>query len=167
MTGYLQTALAQIMAKKGKHKEAETQLREALDLFARTLPPDHQYVASAEYVLGEVLLATGRLADAEAMLTASMNRWTRTDAPAWRSGRSASALGETLYRQGRIGDAERYLTQGYRALTADTGADQDTRSKARARIARFYTDRGQRHKLDELSLATNRDSDAAGDVRRN
>jgi serine/threonine protein kinase/TolA-binding protein len=166
MTGYLQTSLAQILTKRGKHEEAEAQLREALDLYARTLPPDHQYVASAEYVLGEILLATNRLVDAEAMLTASMNRWKRTDSPAWRSGRSASALGEALYRQGRIADAERYLTQGYRELTADSGADPDTRSKARERIARFYTDRGQRHKLDELSLATNQ-SDVSGGVRKN
>jgi eukaryotic-like serine/threonine-protein kinase len=166
MTGYLQTSLAQILAKRGKHEEAEVQLREALDLYARTLPPDHQYVASAEYVLGETLLATNRLVDAEAMLTASMHRWKRTDSPAWRSGRSASALGEALYRQGRIADAERYLTQGFRELTADSGADPDTRSKARERIARFYTDRGQRHKLDELSLATNQ-SDVANGVRKN
>jgi serine/threonine protein kinase len=167
MTGYLQTSLAQILAKKDKNGEAEIQLREALDLFARTLPPDHQYVASAEYLLGEVLLATHRLIDAEAMLTASMNRWKRTDAPAWRSGRSASALGEALYRQGRIADAERYLTLGYRELSADTGADQATRSKARERIARFYTDRGQRHKLDALSLATNRQGDPADGARKN
>lgn len=165
MTGYLQTALAQILARKKSYKEAETQLRSALNLFAKTLPPDHQYVASAEYVLGEVQLATGRFADAEAMLTASMNRWKRTDAPAWRSGRSASALGEALYRQGRGGDAEKYLVQGFRELSADTGADQETKSKARERVARFYTDRGQRHKLDELSLATNHGADAG--IRKN
>jgi len=168
MTGYLQTALAQILVRKGKHEEAELQLRGALDLFAKTLPPDHQYVASAEYVLGETLLATHRLVDAEAMLTSSMNRWKRTDAPAWRSGRSASALGETLYREGRIVDAEKYLLQGFRELSADTGADQDTKNKARERIARFYTDRGQRHKLDELALATNRPvADPDVGVRKN
>jgi TolA-binding protein len=156
MTGYLQTALAQILLRRGQHQEAETLLRESLDLFARTLPPDHQYVASAEYVLGETLLATGQLSDAEAMLTASMNRWKRTDAPAWRSARSASALGEVHYRQGRIRDAERYLTQAFRELSGDVGADLETKRKAQERVARFYTDLGQRHKLDELMLATNR-----------
>lgn len=156
MTGYLQTALAQILLRSGNHVEAEPLLRNALDLFARTLPPDHQYVASAEYVLGETLLATSKLTDSEAMLTASMNRWKRTDAPAWRSARSESALGEVHYRQGRIKQAEKYLVHAFRELSGDTGADLDARRKAQERVARFYTDLGQRHKLDELMLATNR-----------
>src|SRR4029453_9375698 len=98
---YLQSSLAQILTKQGKYKEAEQLLRKALDVFARTLPGDHQYVASSEYLLGEVLLATHRLHDAEAVLTASRNRWLRSYAPEWRAGRSASALGEVLYREGR------------------------------------------------------------------
>ena len=80
-------------------------MRQSLETYAKTLPPDHQYVASSEYLLGEVLLATNRLSDAEAMLTASMNRWKRTDAPAWRSARSASALGEVCI--GRAARARR------------------------------------------------------------
>lgn len=167
MTGYLQTNLAQILARQGKYAEAEKNLRDALDLYARTLPADHQYVASSEYVLGEVLLATGRLPDAEAMLTASMNRWKRTDASPWRSARSASALGETLYRQGRLPDAEKYLVQSYRELSASTGANHEVLQKARERVARFYTDRGQRHKLDELMLVNDHDVDAAKTGRPN
>lgn len=166
MTGYLQTNLAQILAWQGKNAEAEKNLREALDLYARTLPPDHQYVASSEYVLGEVLLATGRLPDAEAMLTASMNRWKRTDAPSWRSARSASALGETLYREGRVQDAEKYLVQSYRELSANAGANHKVLQKSRERISRFYTDRGERHKLDELMLVNSHD-DAAKTGRPN
>src|SRR4029450_1126144 len=70
-------------------------------------------------------------------LTASMNRWKRTDAPAWRAARSASALGEALYRQGKKKDAEKYLLEGYQALTAETGADADTRNKARQRVVDY------------------------------
>lgn len=167
MTGYLRTSLAQILTRQGKYKEAEPELREALDIYASTLPSDHQYVAATEYVLGELLLATNRLPDAEAMLTASMNRWKRTDAPAWRSARSASALGETLYREGRVREAEKFLVQSFRDLTPDTGADQDTRLKARERISRFYTATGQRHKLDELMLATSHDGAASKIARPN
>ncbi len=136
-------------------------------MYARSLPPDHQYVAASEYLLGEVLLATRRLPDAEAMLTASMNRWKRTDAPAWRSARSASALGETLYREGHIAEAEKYLVQSFRDLSADAGADTETRQKARERVARFYTDRGQRQKFDELMFATNQHTIAPRNVRPN
>jgi serine/threonine protein kinase/TolA-binding protein len=148
--GYLQTMLATILLKRSKFEEAESLLRESLDLFAKHLPPDHQYVASAEHYLGESLLATGKLNEAEAMFTAAMNRWKRTNAPTWRSARSASALGEVLYRQGRAQDAERYLVASYRELSADAGADPDARNRARERIVQFYTDRGERPKLDEL-----------------
>jgi hypothetical protein len=83
-----------------------------------------------------------------------MNRWKRTDAPAWRSARSASALGEVLYREGRMREAENYLTRSYRELAADDSADRDVRIKARQRVERFYINRGQREKLNELMLAT-------------
>jgi hypothetical protein len=100
-----------------------------------------------------VLLATNHLNDAEALLRASMNRWKRTNAPAWRAARSASALGEALYRQGRAADAERHLVESYRTLVTDQGADREARTKARERVTRFYTDRGQREKLDQLLAA--------------
>jgi hypothetical protein len=81
-----------------------------------------------------------------------MNRWKRTDAPAWRAARSASALGEALYRQGKKKDAEKYLLEGYQALTAETGSDADTRNKARQRVVDYYVAMGQREKLNELML---------------
>jgi len=167
MTGYLQTSLAQVLTREQKYDRAEQQLREALDVYARSLPPDHQYIAASEYVLGEVLLATKRLPDAEAMLLASMNRWKRTDSSTWRAARSASALGEVLYRERRYEEAEKYLVEGFRGLGPESGADADTKRRARERIARFYTDRGQRHKLDELSLATSRDDVANRPTRPN
>jgi hypothetical protein len=101
------------------------------------------------------------------MLTAAMNRWKRTDAPAWRSARSASALGEVLYREGRADEAERYLRDSYRTLVADEGADREARTQARERITRFYTDRGQRDKLDELMLATSHDVESQPASRPN
>ena len=152
--GYLYTSLAVVLTKRGKYDDAERAARRSMTIYARTVPPDHQYVAASEHVLGEVLLATGRLRDAEAMLTAAVNRWKRTDASPWRVARSESALGEALYRQGRAAEAERYLVASYQALTTDEKADADARSKARERVARFYTDRGERRKLATLVSAT-------------
>jgi tetratricopeptide (TPR) repeat protein len=153
-TPYFRTGYAAILARRGKYTEAEKELRHSLDTLAKTRPADHQYVCSTEHLLGEVLLETNRLNDAEAMLTAAMNRWKRTDAAAWRSARSASALGEVLYRQGRMREAEAYLTRSYRELAADDSADRDVRIKARQRVERFYINSGQREKLNELMLAT-------------
>ena len=127
------------------------------------MPPDHQYVASAEHVLGEALLETHQLEQAEAVLTAAVNRWKRNDVPAWRVARSESALGEVLYRLGRSADAERYLSRSYTILAADEKADPEARRKAQQRISQFYIDRGQRQKLDELMLATRGDPAPSGD----
>src|SRR5690606_20236255 len=143
MTGYLWAGLAQIHFRQRRYEQAEKEIKSALDIFATTLTADHQYVASAEYLTGEILLALNRLPDAEAMLTASMNRWKRTDAPSWRAARSASALGEALYRQGRLAEAEKYLLEGFKHLSAGNGIDDLTRTTARERIARYYLETGQ------------------------
>jgi eukaryotic-like serine/threonine-protein kinase len=163
--GYFRTSLAAILNRRGKYSEAEELARQSLAILEKTLPPDHQYVASSEHVLGEALLGLNRLADAEAVLTAAMNRWKRTDAPAWRWARSASTLGEVFHRSGRNEEAERYLTQSYIALATDKRADHEAQAMAQERITRFYRARRELAKLDELmrvaSLATTRQAHAA------
>lgn len=148
--GHLQTLLATVLMRQSRFAEAASLLRDTLEVFAKNLPRDHQYVASAEHYLGESLLATGKLSDAEAILTEAMNRWKRTGAPPWRAARSASALGEVLYKKGRMQDAERYLVVSFRELSEDPNTDQDAKSKARERVARFYAERGQLQKFDQL-----------------
>jgi tetratricopeptide (TPR) repeat protein/predicted Ser/Thr protein kinase len=159
-TGYSRTLLAVVLAKRGKYDEAEQMARQSLVIFEKTLPPDHQYIAAAEHVLGEVLLEKRQLSDSEAVLSAAMNRWRRTNAASWRIARSESALGEAVYRQGRAAQAERHLVASYKVLVNDEKADRETRIKAQERITRFYTDRGERRKLEELMLAT---SDSPGE----
>lgn len=153
--GYLQTMLGTVMLKQSRPGEAEVVLRDTLDVFAKGLPSDHQYVASAEHYLGEALAASGKHADAEALFTAAANRWKRTDAPAWRSARSASALGEVLHLDGRHAEAERYLVSSYHTISTSPGADRETSDKALQRLARFYTDTKQRQKLDAVLRAAN------------
>ena len=154
MTAYFQTALAAVLVKRKAYAEAERHLRRSLDVYSKTLPPDHQYVASSEHLLGDVMLQTNRFRDAEALLMAAMHRWNRTSAAGSRAARSASALGEALYRMGRADEAEKYLVESYKALAADDRANREERIKARERVKRFYTDRGQRQKLEQLLLAT-------------
>lgn len=135
MTAYMATNLSRTLIACRKYPEAEVTLREALDIFATV--PDHQYTASAEYFLGEVLLATKRLSEAETVLTASMNRWERSGAPHWRAMRSANALGEALYRQGRTKEGAKYLAESLRDLIADPKAEVAAKKKARERAARY------------------------------
>jgi TolA-binding protein len=142
--------LSTVLLKKHNYAEAEILLRDTLDLFATSLPSDHQYVASAEYYLGEALLGQNRLADAEAVLLLSMNRWRRTDAPPWRVARSKNSLGEVLFRQQRLAKAEEYLASTFKELATDEGADREAKQMARDRIEKFYRARNQRDKLAAL-----------------
>ncbi|HEU4655385.1 MAG TPA: tetratricopeptide repeat protein [Steroidobacteraceae bacterium] len=153
--GYFETVLASVIIPQARFNEAESLLRDALDLYAHALPPDHQYIASAEYYLGEALLGQRRFADAATVLDASMQRWKRADAPESRVARSQSALGEALYRQGKVMEAEEDLVHGYTVLSKDQSEDVETVTRARDRLIRFYTERGQREKLDALLRNTN------------
>ena len=148
--GFLETMLGTVLIRQSRFEEAEPLLRDTLELFGKSLPPDHQYVASAEHYLGEVLAATGKLADAEAHFMAAANRWERTGAPEWRVARSTSALGEVLHKEGKNREAERKLVDSYRVLASADGVDSATRELARSRVVRFYVDTMQREKLDAL-----------------
>jgi tetratricopeptide (TPR) repeat protein len=168
MTGYFRSSLASLLSRQNEYREAEQQLRMSLDVYSKTLPPDHQYVASSEHMLGEVMLGLNRLNDAEALLTAALHRWRRTGAPPTRAARTASVLGEVLYRLGRTSEAEKYLVEGYRVLAADAETvNREERIKARERVTRFYTDRGQRDKLEALMLATNESAVPPPQARQN
>jgi eukaryotic-like serine/threonine-protein kinase len=136
-TGMIATTLSITLIRLQKYAEAEIRLREALTTLAATVQPDNQYIAAAEYFLGEVLLATKRPGQAEAILTASMHRWQRAGAPPWRAMRSASALGEALYRQGRTQEGVRYLTESLSALSTDANADPEAKEKAHERFSRY------------------------------
>lgn len=166
-TTYYRASYAHVLIQRKKFKEAETELRRALSTYSTALPPDHQYVASTEHMLGDVMLQTRRLEEAEALYMAAMNRWRRTGAPEWRAARSASGLGETLYRQGRADEAERYLVEGYRVLAQSENADRDARIQARERISRFYTDRGKKAELNKLFLATSGSASSPQSVTKN
>lgn len=71
------------------------------------------------------------------MLTASMHRWKRGDAPSWRAARSASALGEALYLQGHVTEAKRYLAASSSELSIDPKAEIEAAEKAQTRFDRY------------------------------
>jgi serine/threonine protein kinase len=154
MTGYYHTSLAGALIKERKYVEAEKEARTALDIYNTSLPADHQYVASAEHQLGEIMLETGRPADAEALLTAAVNRWQRTGAPQARIARSASALGEALSRLNRPKEAEKYLSESYQQLVASQGTKDDATLVARRRLEKFYSAHGEKEKLEALAAST-------------
>jgi tetratricopeptide (TPR) repeat protein len=137
LTAAMAVSFARTLAERGKYAEAEATLRQSLKVLVSELPPEHQYTASAEYFLGETLLATNRLSEAERVLISSIDRWKRSGAPTWRTMRSVSALGETLYRQGHLREGENYLSESFNQLSTDRNADAIAKKKARERFERF------------------------------
>jgi tetratricopeptide (TPR) repeat protein len=136
--------------RRAEYAKAVSLLRTTLALLAQHVPPDHPYVASAEYYLGESLLAVGELSDARDVLVASMERCKRNQAAPWRVARSQSALGETLSKLGLIEEAERHLVESYRTLFADEHSEEGARYAALDRLAQFYGATGQERKLEHL-----------------
>jgi eukaryotic-like serine/threonine-protein kinase len=151
--GQAQTLLTLILINQQKFSEAEQAARRALSSLA-SLEPDHQYRASAEHQLGEALLATGRLTEAETVLRNAADRWQRAGAPAWRRARSLIALGEVRYKQGRIAEAESLYTANYPVLADTRSADPDSVERARDRLKHFYAQHGDTKKLMELLART-------------
>jgi hypothetical protein len=133
-----------------KHKQAADLLRQTVALLTDHAPADHQYVASAEHYLGEALLSEGTVTEAEHVLATAVERWKRSGAPPWRAARSESALGQVLHKLHRTREAEHHLVQSFRILMIDAGADEETKQTAKERLTRFYTDLGQRKKLEAL-----------------
>jgi eukaryotic-like serine/threonine-protein kinase len=160
-TAYYRTSLGAIQIERKEYAAAEAQLRAAITTLEKTVPADHPYMASAEHYLGEALLRSNRLKDAEAAFMGAMNRSRRANEPEWRAARSASGLGEALYRQGRASEAEPFLVNSYRTLSADRNADASAQATARERVVRFYTDRGQLQKLHALTEETRPETSSA------
>ncbi len=79
--GYDRVNLANLLLLKGESAEAEKEYRDALKIYAATLPPDHQYVASAQTGLARALIELGRLDDAATAATRALTIW-RTSLPA-------------------------------------------------------------------------------------
>ena len=134
------------------------QARAALDVFEKTLQPDHPYTASAEFFLGEALLGSHRPKEAEPFFRAAAGRSRRANELEWRVARSLNGLGEALYLQGRAREAETYLVDSYRILSADPHTDASARAVARERVVRFYTEREQRDRLQALMDTTHQDA---------
>lgn len=164
--GYLRTTLATVQIERGEYAEAEAQSRAAIAVFQKALPPDHPYMASAEYHLGVTLLATHRPQDAEQYFRAAMNRAKRAGEPEWRVARAASGLGEALHRQGRSVEAESYLVSSYRTVSTNQSADAHAQEVVRNRVVRFYTERRQPDKLQALLETTQQASSNADRLMR-
>lgn len=135
-TTYYRTSLADILIKRGKYTEAEKETKLARDILLSSDSPNHQYLASAEYLLAEVLVATKRSKEAEPLLRTNIERWQQADAPSWRVARSKNLLGEALVQLRKTTEGMALLQESYQALAAkDSGASAEVVAIAKNRLA--------------------------------
>src|SRR6185295_12733450 len=101
---------------------------------AATLPPDHQYVASAQTGLARALLDLGRLDEATTAATRALTIW-RDSVPADHP-QIANVLaveGQIFAKRGEDAKAEPLLAASYDKLNTAYGlSDSRTRATARA-----------------------------------
>jgi tetratricopeptide (TPR) repeat protein len=65
----------------GRHAEAETVLRQALALAAKTLPDKHASIGHAHNNLGELLVRRGQYLEARESFDEAIDRWSRSIGP--------------------------------------------------------------------------------------
>jgi hypothetical protein len=139
MRGYYLGALAHLKLEAGDVAGAEADMREALDIYAAKLPSRHLYVASARYLLGEILLRRRMLSDAETQLRAAVDIDTSlAGQDNWRSARSRASLGWILIQEGEAAQGEPMLVAAQSRLLATVGARHPESQQATARLVQYY-----------------------------
>jgi tetratricopeptide (TPR) repeat protein len=139
-TAYYYTALADLYIKRNKFRDAEQSARSALSIFLSATDKNinNQHLASAEYLLAEVLVATNRSNEAEPLLRANIERWQQANAPAWRLARSRNLLGVALMKLRKTEEGKELLRQSYEALSAkDSSIPAEIVATAHERLRSF------------------------------
>jgi len=137
-TGMAYVSITNVLLKSKKFSAAESEARSSLKILQATASPDHQYIASAEYLLAVSLVSQHKNKEAEPMLRDNMARWSRAQAPAWRAARSESVLGNALLQLHKPKEASAALNHANEVLSAkDSGADADIIAVAKKRVDEF------------------------------
>ena len=139
MRGYYLNSLAHLKLQANDIKGAEADTREALAIYAATLPPRHLYVASSRYLLGEILLRRRLLPEAESQLRAALDIDTALAGyDSWRSARSRASLGWVLIEEGKAAEGEPLLIAAQSRLLATVGGLHAETQQATSRLVQYY-----------------------------
>ncbi|HSC05709.1 MAG TPA: serine/threonine-protein kinase [Steroidobacteraceae bacterium] len=155
MVAYYLDSLANLELKVGRTADALADVQTALGIYRETLSAEHLYIASAEYLLGEILVARKDAMHAVEPLRHSVAVASQAkDAPQWRAARSQSTLGVALAALGQHSEAEELLIGSYRVLFRELGADDALTRTAHQRALDFLRARGRSDEAAQL-LAVN------------
>lgn len=134
-SAYFHTALADLLIKRKKHTEAEFHAKTAITILEKNHATDHQYMASAEYLLAQALFATNHAYQAKQLLIKNIDRWKTNQAPEWRVARSENLLGAVLVAINKKQEGEKLLRQSFLALQqTNSGASPQVVGEARDRL---------------------------------
>jgi len=135
-SAYYHTGLADTLIMSRKINEAETHLKIATSILEKNNATDHQYMASAEYLLALVMQATNRSSQAEQLLHKNIARWKENGAPEWRVARSENLLGSVLVALNKSREGEKLLHSSFLSLqNKSSGASPQVISEAKTRMA--------------------------------
>jgi len=136
--GIAHSSVANICLSRKKFLDTEKEARISLKILRAAVSPDHQYIASAEYLLATSLIGQHRAKEAEPQLRENMARWTRAEAPPWRAARTESVLGIALLQLKERQAAKQALIHADEVLsTKDSGALPDEIESAKKRLEQF------------------------------
>jgi len=135
--GYHQISLGRLLVYRKDFAGAKHNLDAALGILEASLPADHQYIASAQYWLGEALLGLHDLSGAQAILSKSHNAWQQANAASWLVARTESALGQVFAEKGDHEKAASYLEKAYSVLLHERGAQDEATKLALTRWQAF------------------------------
>jgi tetratricopeptide (TPR) repeat protein len=139
LTGYYLDALANLFLSANNLPAAEADAREALAIYAKSLPPRHLYIASTHELLGEVLLRRGSAAAAEAELRTALDMNLALAGPdSWRLARSEASLGWALITRDKAAEGEPMLVSARAKLLATVGPQNPATKQATTRLAGYY-----------------------------
>jgi serine/threonine protein kinase/Tfp pilus assembly protein PilF len=133
-------SLGRVALRKRDYVTAERHLREALEIYRKTLPPGHGYIATTLTRLGRTLLELQRFKEADTTLEQAAAAWVA----AYGENSPGHALavafrGRVWAKQGRAKEAEQALTKSYPILAGSkAAADAEYAQEVRSWIEELY-----------------------------
>lgn len=149
---YLPEMLAEVYSEAGRLDEAEKTTRLIVEDYQAQLGQTAPRTLLAQLNLGKILLQSGKLADAEAVLRENLDLRVEASPNDWQTFMTRGVLGALLTRKKQFGEAEVLLKSCYEGLQARATTMAPELRKARIEQAQKW--------LSDLYRATDRPEDA-------
>ena len=148
------TELALVCRDLGKFTEAEELLREAVGNCARIMGDESYRTYAFRKHLGDVLVSTGKLEEAESLLRELIDFTSGFPRESRRRNldlaQARSSLGACLAAQERFAEAEPLLTEGFEGLRREMGETSGSAFKTLKEIVDLYEAWGKEDKAEEF-----------------